>query len=88
MDIEKRLRNLVSTQLALDEADIRKESDFVDDLGCDSLDAVELMMIVEEEFKEQLGGLPYGEIPESDANRLKTFGQLLTYVESGGKTLP
>jgi acyl carrier protein len=50
-DIEQRVRKIVAEQLGVAEADIKIESSFVDDLGADSLDTVELVMALEDEFK-------------------------------------
>ena len=49
-DIEQRVKKIVSEQLGANEADVKNESSFVDDLGADSLDTVELVMALEEEF--------------------------------------
>ena len=79
--IEQRLRQIFENQLNLNPEQLTPSSTLGDDLGCDSLDMVELLMAVEEEFKDELGG----EIPESAAEKFSTFGDVLTYVQAGGK---
>lgn len=86
--IEDRLRTAVCDQLNLEPKLVTRDASFYNDLGCDSLDCVELLMLVEELFQEQFQELPGHEIPEIHAERISTFGQLVDYVESGGKTLP
>lgn len=81
--IEKRLSEIFENQLNLNPEQV-VPSATLDDLGCDSLDKVELLMAVEEEFAEELGG----EIPEHAAESFRTYGQVLEYVASGGKTVP
>ena len=77
-NIEQRVRKIVAEQLGVNEADIKNESSFVDDLGADSLDTVELIMAFEEEFKDEIKG----EIPESDAEKLQTVGQVIDYIKA------
>ena len=72
--IEQRVKKIVAEQLGVNEADIKPESTFVDDLGADSLDTVELVMALEEEFEI--------EIPDEDADKLKTVGDALEYLRS------
>lgn len=72
VDIEPRLRKIVSEQLAVDPDTIREQSDFIDDLGADSLDTIELVMAFEEEF-----GI---EISDEAAEETQTFGQALALV--------
>jgi len=57
---------------------VTAEASFLDDLGADSLDTVELIMAFEEEFKDQING----EIPESDAEKLQTVGSVVEYIKS------
>ena len=71
--MQEQLFTLVSRQLGIDESDIALESNFMNDLGADSLDTVELIMIFEEEF-----GV---EIPEEDAEELVTVGDVIKYIE-------
>lgn len=73
MTVEERLRNLVADHLGLDEDKITPVSLFVDDLGADSLDEIELLMIVEDEF-----GV---EIADADAEKIKAFVEALALVE-------
>jgi len=60
-DIEQRVKKIVSEQLGTDAANVKNESSFIDDLGADSLDTVELVMALEEEFGT--------EIPDEDAEK-------------------
>ena len=73
-DIESRVKKIVAEQLGVAEADIKNESSFVDDLGADSLDTVELVMALEEEF-----GI---EVPESDLEGVDTVGKAFALVTS------
>ncbi len=76
-DIEQRVKKIVAEQLGVAEADIKIESSFVDDLGADSLDTVELVMAFEEEF-----GI---EIPDEDAEKITRVKEAIEYIESHGK---
>jgi len=69
-NIEQRVKKIVSEQLGVKEEEIQNSSSFVDDLGADSLDTVELVMALEEEFE--------CEIPDEDAEKLPPFSKLLT----------
>jgi acyl carrier protein len=71
--IEQKLRVAISEQLGVPEDEITADSTFVQDLGADSLDAVEIVMIAEEEF-----GI---EVDEEQAETLATFGDLCAYIE-------
>ena len=71
-NIEQRVRKIVSEQLGVNEADIKNESSFVDDLGADSLDTVELVMALEEEFET--------EIPDDEAEKITTVQQAIDHV--------
>jgi acyl carrier protein len=73
-DIEARVKKIVSEQLGANEADVKNESSFVDDLGADSLDTVELVMALEEEFD--------CEIPDEDAEKITTVQQAIDYVSA------
>ena len=77
-DIEQRVKEIIVNQLNVNEEQITPEASFIDDLGADSLDTVELIMAFEEEFKDQMGG---SEIPESDAEKLTTVGKVIEYIE-------
>lgn len=69
---EGRVKEIIEKETGTDAAQITLNASFVDDLNCDSLDCVELIMVVEEEFKIQ--------IDDEDAEELKTVGQLVEYV--------
>ena len=71
-NIEQRVRKIVAEQLGVNEADIKNESSFVDDLGADSLDTVELVMALEEEFE--------CEIPDDEAEKITNDQQAIDYV--------
>lgn len=81
-DIEQRVKEIIVNQLNVNEEQITPEASFIDDLGADSLDTVELIMAFEEEFKDQMGG---EEIPESDAEKLTTVGKVIDYIKSKSK---
>jgi acyl carrier protein len=76
-DIEQRVKKIVAEQLGANEADVKLESSFVDDLGADSLDTVELVMALEEEFE--------CEIPDEDAEKITTVQQAIDYVNGHTK---
>ena len=76
-DIEQRVKKIVSEQLGANEADIKNESSFVDDLGADSLDTVELVMALEEEFD--------CEIPDEEAEKITNVPQAIDYVTANLK---
>ncbi|MHB8631419.1 MAG: acyl carrier protein [Candidatus Limnocylindria bacterium] len=69
----ERLKKIVVEQLGVDEADVKPEASFVDDLNADSLDLVELIMSLEEEF-----GV---EISDEDAEKIKSVGDAQEYIE-------
>ena len=71
-DIEQRVKKIVAEQLGVAEADIKIESSFVDDLGADSLDTVELVMELEEEFEIN--------IPDEAAEKIQTVGDAVKYI--------
>jgi len=71
-NIEQRVRKIVAEQLGVNEADIKNESSFVDDLGADSFDTVELVMALEEEFE--------CEIPDDEAEKITNVQQAIDYV--------
>ena len=78
-DIEQKVKEIIVKQLGVNEEQITPEASFIDDLGADSLDSVELIMALEEEFKDQMGG---AESPESDAEKLTTVGAVIDYIKS------
>ena len=71
-DFEK-LKKVIAEQLGVNESEITPESHFIDDLGADSLDTVELIMQLEEEY-----GL---EIPDEDAEKLQVVGDVIKYIQ-------
>jgi acyl carrier protein len=73
-NIEARVKKIVAEQLGVAEADVKIESSFVEDLGADSLDNVELVMALEEEFE--------CEIPDEDAEKITTVQQAVDYVKA------
>lgn len=73
-NIEERVRSIIVDQLAVDAAKVSVAASFIDDLGADSLDIVELVMSMEEEFDL--------EIPDEDAEKMKTVGDVVTYITS------
>ena len=73
-DIEKRVKDVVVEQLGVDEAEVVNAASFVDDLGADSLDTVELVMALEEEFGT--------EIPDEEAEKITTVQLAIDYVKS------
>ena len=75
--IEQRVKQIIVNQLNVNEEQITREASFLDDLGADSLDTVELIMAFEEEFKDEIKG----EIPESEAEKLQTVGDVIAYIE-------
>jgi acyl carrier protein len=76
-NIEQRVRKIIAEQLGVNEAEIKNESSFVDDLGADSLDTVELVMALEEEFGN--------EIPDEQAEKLQSVGDVIKYIEDQQK---
>ena len=73
-DIEERVKKIVSEQLGVKEEEVTTESSFVNDLGADSLDTVELVMALEEEFET--------EIPDEEAEKITTVQQAIEYIEA------
>ncbi|HQR03201.1 MAG: acyl carrier protein [Proteobacteria bacterium] len=73
-NIEQRVKKIVAEQLGVNEVEIKNESSFVDDLGADSLDTVELVMALEEEFE--------CEIPDEEAEKITTVQQAIDYVNN------
>jgi acyl carrier protein len=77
MTIEERVKNVIIEQLGVSADEVVPEASFVDDLGADSLDLVELVMVLEEVFGR--------EIPDEDAEKIQTVQDAITYVKSGAK---
>ena len=75
--LEARIKKIIVDQLNVNEEQVTPEASFVDDLGADSLDLVELIMSLEDEFKEEVGG----EIPEADSEKLLTVGDVINYIK-------
>ena len=71
-NVEERVKKIVVEQLGVKEEEVSNESSFVDDLGADSLDTVELVMALEEEFE--------CEIPDEDAEKITTVQQAIDYI--------
>ncbi len=74
--IEQRVKTIIVDQLNVNEEQVTAEASFLDDLGADSLDTVELIMAFEEEFSDEIDG----EIPESDAEKLQNVGDVIKYI--------
>lgn len=77
-NIEQRVKKIVAEQLGVNEADVKTESSFVNDLGADSLDTVELVMALEEEFET--------EIPDEAAEKIATVQQAIDYIKAHVKS--
>lgn len=76
-NIDEKVKKIISEQLNVEEADVKPEASFIDDLGADSLDTVQLIMALEEEF-----GV---EIPDEESVKIKTVGDALTFITSHTK---
>ncbi len=74
--IEDRVKKIVIEQLGVKEDEVTLEASFVDDLGADSLDTVELVMALEEEFET--------EIPDESAEKITTVQEAVNYINSNG----
>ncbi len=72
--VEERVRNIIVDQLAVESDKVTTAASFIDDLGADSLDIVELVMTMEEEFDL--------DIPDEDAEKMKTVGDVVKYIAS------
>jgi acyl carrier protein len=77
MSIEPKIKKIIEEQLGVEGDRIKPEASFIDDLGADSLDIVELVMAMEEEFDL--------EIPDEDAEKLRTVNDVTKYIQSKGK---
>ena len=73
MDVLNRVKEIVVEQLGVDAEEVTNDASFVDDLGADSLDIVELVMAFEEEFEL--------EIPDEDAEKIGTVGDAVKYIK-------
>lgn len=74
MSIDKRVKEIIVEQLGVNENEVTPEAKFVDDLGADSLDLVELVMALEEEYNM--------EISDEDAEKILTVGDAIEYIQS------
>ncbi len=72
--MQEKLRNIIAEELGVDKSDIKNDSSLADDLGADSLDAVELIMAIEEEFEL--------EIDDTEATKIKTVQDIIDYLET------
>ena len=77
---EERVKQIIVEQLGVDEAEVTAKASFVDDLGADSLDTVELVMAFEEAFDI--------EIPDEDAEKIRTVQDAVSYIEAHAKAKP
>lgn len=82
--IEQRVTEIIVNQLNVNEEQVVPTASFLDDLGADSLDTVELIMAFEEEFKDEIKG----EIPESIAEKLQTVGNVIEYITNKAAVKP
>lgn len=73
MDIEAQVKEIIIDQLGVNEDQVKTEASFIDDLGADSLDTVELVMAFEEKFDI--------EIPDEDAEKMRTVGDAVSYLK-------
>ena len=73
MDIAEKVKNVIIEQLGVSADEVGPEASFVDDLGADSLDLVELVMVLEEEFNK--------EIPDEDAEKIRTVQDAINYIK-------
>ncbi|HEU5180718.1 MAG TPA: acyl carrier protein [Candidatus Polarisedimenticolia bacterium] len=74
MTVEEKVKNIIMEQLGVDAEEVTPEASFVNDLGADSLDTVELVMALEEAFKI--------EISDEDAEKITTVGEAVKYIEA------
>lgn len=78
MAIEDKVKEIIVEQLGVDAAQVTPEASFIDDLGADSLDTVELVMAFEEEFNI--------EIPDEAAEKIKKVGDAIEYIKANAKS--
>ena len=76
--VDERVKKIIGEQLGVEEDEVTPEASFVEDLGADSLDTVELVMALEEEFNI--------EIPDEDAEKMTSVGEAVRYIEEKAKT--
>ena len=77
MSVEEKVKEIIIDQLGVDEKQVNPEASFIDDLGADSLDTVELVMALEEEFD--------AEIPDDQAEAITTVKQAVAFIEANDK---
>ena len=77
MAVADKVKSIIVEQLGVDEEEVTPDASFVDDLGADSLDTVELAMALEESFDM--------EIPDEEAEKIQTVGQAIDYIKSHKK---
>jgi len=73
-DVESKVKSIVVEQLGVDANEVKPQASFINDLGADSLDTVELVMALEEEFDI--------EIPDEEAEKIQTVGQAADYIKA------
>ena len=78
MSVEAKVKSIIAEQLGVGEDEIKAESAFIEDLGADSLDIVELVMALEEEFET--------EIPDEEAEKITTVQQAIDYIKAHAKS--
>lgn len=76
-EIEQKVKDIIIEQLGVDAGEVKPEASFVNDLGADSLDTVELVMALEESFDM--------EIPDEEAEKIQTVGQAIDYIKNHKK---
>ena len=74
MDVEAKVKEIIVEQLGVDEGQVKPEASFIDDLGADSLDTVELVMAFEDKFDI--------EIPDEDAEKMRSVGDAIEYLKT------
>ena len=74
MSVDEKVKNVIIEQLGVSADEVVPEASFVDDLGADSLDLVELVMVLEEEFSK--------EIPDEDAEKIQTVQDAINYIKN------
>ena len=74
MDVEAKVKEIIVEQLGVDEGQVNAEASFIDDLGADSLDTVELVMAFEDKFDI--------EIPDEDAEKMRSVGDAIEYLKT------
>jgi len=77
MSVEQRVKEIIVEQLGVEAAQVTENAKFIEDLGADSLDTVELVMALEEEFSI--------EIPDEDAEKITTVNEAIKYITEHGK---